>query len=720
MAKRPWGPGVIARALRIRCVRRYPRPVDLSPRRLAIAALDFARGRLDSSASQRFDAAPATATHAHAVAPMGTALPSALGVHGGSPLVSVGAQRMDGGCGTASLGCEGQAYGSRNWFGSPRDLLELQAGLSDDLIDWLCVDELFNTIATLLPSDACEERPELVGPTLGELDDVWAWLCRRSYGGMAGSAEDRRLEYAFKYGGAATVCFVDDGQPADRPVDLARVRGVIGFYSLPRRWVTPDNPSSDVRAGWWGQRAGEPSHYWVNPSTTGSAWEAGAAGGPRGGELDDLQALLRVGGQRFHASRVIATAHRKNLDWRQRRMFPNWRGWGPGIVEGCVAVFESRRWGMLRVFDVMNGLGYDVLTSATDKVSTAKSTPSAGAALKNFLLGLKACRDLTGEGVPVVALDAGMSLQPLTRQLSGISNLTAEQRTMLLDYVPYPRVILYKETTGGMNGGAAEGERAVYKGRVRTHNAKVRWPGLRHAAILAMAAKDGPTSGQVDFDVEAANFKTDVEASERDRSEARKRDAEARQIDAATLGMTAEAMASLDSTLERDYPGLRAALDASRAARRSRVVVPAGLPSPALAAPVANGEAGVLGEPAAPAAATSAAPTVGSPTDDSEVADAFDVFASEPVVSAGEPLVAAPPAAALPDDLVDERTAARAFGMTRVAFRRWAAAHDLPPDVGVGKGARGGARWSAARIKAAMVRSVEDRADALIRSPCDG
>ena len=129
-----------------------------------------------------------------------------------------------------------------------------------------------------------------------------------------------------------------------------------------------------------------------------------------------------------------------------------------------------------------------------------------------------------------------------------------------------------------------------------------------------------------------------------------------------------------------------------------------------------NGEAGVLGEPAAPATAAAMTSVTGDPpTDDSEVADAFDVFAAGPTPPPGAPEVAA-----LPDDLVDERTAARAFGMSRPAFRRWAAAHDLPPDVGVAKGARGGARWSAARIKAAMVRSVESRADALIRSPCDG
>lgn len=668
--------------------------MDLSLRRVAV---DLARGAL-TRLQERLDGAPAASAGAMAKSADSAPVP---------PAATLQAERMDGGCGTGSL-C-GESYGSRNWFGSPRDLLELQAGLPREVIDWLCVDELMDTIVTLLPGDACAVRPQMTGRSLGELDDVYLWLQRRSFG----EYEVQTHCYSFKYGGGATIAFVDDGRRADQPVDLKAVRGVLGFYSLPRHWCVPDTPSADVTAAWWGARAGLPSHYWVNPSTAGASWEDQDPTG-------DIRAMLRASGQRFHASRVMAVPYRTGLDWRTRRLYPNWQGWGPGIVEGCVPVFEARRWGMLRVADFMNGLGYDVLTAGEANVTAAKSTPSGGSALKKFLQGLKACRDMTGDGVPVVALDAGMDLKPLTRQAAGIHDLTEEQRKMLLDYVPYPRVVLFKETTGGLNGGAAEGEWQAYHRRVRKYNKTRRWPGLRHAAILAMAAKDGPTGGEVDLDLEA-DFPSAWEASDEARSESRKRDAEAREKDAATLGLTPRAMTQLDPTIERSYPGVTAALEAAEARRRAVVQVPAGLPTPALAAPVEGGGAALLGgapEPAAPAVGSATTTPTPAPTPAENPAATQQSDESPLAGGAPDPGVAAP-VAALPTDLVTEVQAAKALGMSRAAFRKWAQARDLAPDVVTDRGSRGGHRWSAARLADAMRASVSARLDAAVVRPAD-
>ena len=78
-----------------------------------------------------------------------------------------------------------------------------------------------------------------------------------------------------------------------------------------------------------------------------------------GAEEERVRALA---GRRFHRSRVIAWPYQDDLDLRQARRFQNWNGWGPGVVEACLAPYLARRDGALRMTDIIRGSHFNVLS----------------------------------------------------------------------------------------------------------------------------------------------------------------------------------------------------------------------------------------------------------------------------------------------------------------------------------------------------------------------
>lgn len=564
----------------------------------------------------------------------------------------------------------------------------LEGGLSDETIQVLCRAQLMYRIVTLLVLDAMKVDPNLSGPGIGELDDVWEYMQARHWTNV----EKRSLIYSRKYGGSATIMLVDDGRRMSEPIDLLNVRSVIGYMEVRKRFITPGPPCRKVEMTWWGPTVGRPSYYVVTPWTGDVEIDEGWR------EAAEREGVAFGSGSfgNVHPSRVIAYPYRPEEDYLEARRFAQWRGWGPGVVEGVMDAYLARVKGVLRTGDIVNSYGYDWLKMPG--LHDQLTGPGGARWVNNFVDALKQCRDRTGEGVPVVITGPEVEeIKSTTRNVAGLPDLIEAQRSFLLDTVEYPRVVLFGVAGGGLSG-KDEGEWRTYYNLVRSYLTGVRWPGIRQAAMVAMAAKDGPTGGVIDHGI-VASWASIEEEREGDRAEARKRDTEAREKDAAILGLSPADLIRLDPTIEKAYPGIQAALEngllrVQATGAASTVAPDDGTTATAGPAPAA----GATAPPSLPAttAPDKAGDTPSEPASgDEEQADGTVPMASQGLTGAPEDAAAAPPppTVSIPTDLIKESEARKMLQCGPATFAGWVAAGLIKPWY-----AGGGRRYSLAEV----------------------
>lgn len=621
-----------------------------------------------------------------------------------------GASIMD--CGPG--GCGG---GLPGWGGLGPSTVAVTPSLDRATIDDICTDQLMWRIVTLLVDDAMGVTPTLSGET-GELTPCIEWLNARGFW-----AEAKRAQvYSRQYGGGGVVCFVDDGRPMDQEIDPLGCHDVVGFYALPKWYLVPDGVGSPrVRSAWYGQRIGRPEHYFVTPVTAmGSAATLGGGGGGAGGTRPaggggasisnarqravmevaaedlarmpaDVRRLLAKSGNRFHRSRIIPWPYRDDMDLRLARWLSQWNGWGPGVVEACLAPFLARRSGALRLAAIMNSIIVNTLT-ITD-LEHRQSQPSLMAALQARLEFVKWCRDYMSDSLPIIATDPSSTFSSLNHNVSGIDKVIEAQRQYLLDVLEYPGVVLFGDSVGGMNGGDRKGEWRAYAARVKAIQESWVWTagsfggGLKQAVGLAMLCREGPTRGQYDPTVKAT-WPAILEESAEDSANTRLKNAQARAQDALTLDLSPDALLRHDPTVQVAYPSID--------------IDEGPLPTLAPATPGARVPSG-----ATPAQA-SAAGGEGAPAETATTPGATNTALAEQ--KAGGESTDAP---ALPTDIHTEAEIAAAMKMTRGAVRKLIAEAGVRPFGVVGKGQRGGARYRLGEVLAAWQRQAEGRADAM-------
>lgn len=594
-------------------------------------------------------------------------------------------------------GCGGPPVG---WGGVGPAYAAITPSLDRATIDDLYSDQLMRRIVRLIVDDAMGVRPALSGDA-GEQSSTIGWIEQR--GGW--DEAERAMIYARQYGGGGVVCIVDDGRPADQEVDLAACRDVVGYYALPKWYLVPDGVGSGrVRAGWYGPRVGRPEYYFVTPVTALGSSAALAGLPPSEREAAeaahpdrmprDLRRILNKSGNRFHRSRVIAWPYADEMDLRLARWFPQWNGWGPGVVEAVLAPFLARRNGALRLSAIMNSVVVNTMTMTN--LEHRQTTPDLGAAVRARLEFVKACRDFMSDSLPIIATDPANKFDSLTHNVSGIDKLVEAQRQYLLDVVEYPALILFGDSVGGMNGGDRGGERMAYASRVRSLQSRWVWTagsfggGLRQMVLMAQACSRGPTGGRMDPTVQAT-WPSILTESEDDRVSRRLKNAQARAQDRVALGLTAAALRRYDPTVREDYPGLD--------------VDEGPLPTISAATP---GEAAPRGS----------VPAVEEP-DDATAGAVTPARANEAIVEeeqgAGEPSATsdAPPRMVLPDDVHTEAEIAAAMKMTRAALRRLIEEAGVRPVVPTAPGARGGGRFSLGEVMTAFKSQAMKRADAM-------
>lgn len=613
-----------------------------------------------------------------------------------APVVRQDGTRQDcgpAGCGAPPWADTGDLYGLPGYEGAI-------IGLSREQVDAAMVETLLNTVVVKIVEDALREPPTLAGDRLGELTDCVSYLAERGWN----EAHEQALCYERAYGGGGVVCIIDDGRPPDLEVDPNCIRGIEGFFALSTWNLIPaDIGSPRVRAGWYGQRFGRPEHYFVTPDQPLRGMPDTASG-------TAARELLRAGGSKWHRSRIVPCQHRDKMDARTARAVANWRGWGPGVVEGCLASYLARRAGALHTNEVLRASHFNVLT--TPNVAHSQATPTGSSALDNALDWVRWCLAKTrmGSGIPIVAVDPSSKMEAISHTLSGIADILREQRQFFLDNVPeYPEVVLMPGSgNSGMSGDGKEGEWQAYDANVMAFRQSKVWTGgafgggMRQAAIGAMMAKDGPTRGQVDMTVRPSWAPT-RRGTAASLATARKANSEARAIDKVVLGLTPQAFLRHEPGLAGEPGAQYPSLDVAQA------------PIPQV--PPSDGQALALPTPGAapaPAATTPAAAVSALTTPPKPTADEAPDFVAEPMNPAA---LQASVAASFPADIATEKQLAAALLMTPGAFQKWVADHPEIKRYPVPPGTRGGARYSLGEVLAAFNASASAKVDSLRDQP---
>ncbi|HEY8380480.1 MAG TPA: anti-CBASS Acb1 family protein, partial [Nannocystis sp.] len=401
-------------------------------------------------------------------------------------------------------------------------------------------------------------------------------------------------------------------------------------------------------------------------------------------------------GNRFHRSRVIAWPYRDEMDLRLARWQPNWSGWGPGVVEGCLAPFMARHTGAMRLAAIMQSVVVNTLTIAD--LEARQSSPDLGAALRARLEFIKWCRDYMSDSLPIIATDEANKFGSLSHNVAGIDKLIGAQRQFLLDVLEYPAVVLFGDSVGGMNGGDRQGEWRSWARTVAARQKSWVWTagmfggGLRQAVSLAMLAQRGPTNGRLDPTV-TPTWPSILTETADDAASMRLKHAQARAQDALVLGLTPSALLRHDPDVKERYPSLD--------------VDEGPLPELDPTAPMG---------PHAPGSTTALQPQGEAPTATTPGATNEALATAQQQPDGGAPAEDATPPAplVLPDDIRTEKEVAAALAMTPAAFRKWVEAakvttYPTPP------GTRGGHRYSLGEVLRAWQTGAIRRADAAAR-----
>jgi hypothetical protein len=377
---------------------------------------------------------------------------------------------------------------------------------------------------------------------------------------------------------------------------------------------------------------------------------------------------------------------------------------------------------LLRTDTIMASSHFNVLQ--TPNVANALSTPDNGAGIRNIIAWVQDCLAQTIGGVlPFVTIDKTSTLEPKSHTLSGLSDILREQRGFLLDCLPeYPEVRIFGAGgQGGISGDSGQdGQWRTYYGNVGTYQRSIIWTGgkfgggQQQAVRLAMMSQLGPTRGQLDMTCKPTwpgLWQEGGEATAR----TRKLNAEARAMDRATLGLTPAAMARHDKTFAGSPSSTYPSLDVDDSPLP--VLASQGQTTPSGSVPDAVDPVQPATGATTPASAVQAiasespATTPATPKVDDRTGIAMGPDFEAPQATGGP---AAPPPG-LPADITTEVSLAKALGMTRGAFRKWAAEQNLTA-YPMPKGTRGGNRYSGGEALRKFQASAQARVDAAVRS----
>lgn len=329
--------------------------------------------------------------------------------------------------------------------------------LSEELLEQLFIGDAYaNRICRVVPEEALRQTPKV---TTGDtaMDDALAERLTRFE--VAGRLT-RAWTWARVFGGGAVLVGADDGRPPWEPLDMRAIRTVRFLDVVDARELRPDRYETDQRA----LHFGEPLTYRLSRTGGGGAHESAV----------------------WHRSRLVIFDGAPTTR-RRRQML---HGWGESELQRLYSILQH-----------FNG-GWEasgtLLQQASESVFKLKGLMAMMAADKRDILKRRLeMMDLARGVTRSVLLDDG---EEYTRTevgaLTGVSDLLQKNLLLLSGAAEIPVTVLMGQSPAGLSATGESDVRWFYD-RTKAAQEQTLLPRHRQLVQILLAAKDGPTGGQI-------------------------------------------------------------------------------------------------------------------------------------------------------------------------------------------------------------------------------
>jgi phage-related protein (TIGR01555 family) len=307
-------------------------------------------------------------------------------------------------------------------------------------------DALAARIVDALPRDAMRSTWDLV-----QLDREYDWRSVQSHLDelKATQAITRAWTWARLYGGALIVMAIEDGRPPEMPVDLTKVKSILGLEVIESSRVSPAN-LSDLRT-----RPERPEHYEIR-TTNGAT-------------------------RKIHSSRVLRFDSYRVPPERLRQN----SGWPPSVLQRCWSSLCRYRAGQRDIAAMSSRMSVLVLM-AKDWRRTAMATAAQKDGIRTYLRQLWAGMNAFN----LLALDKDdEEIVEIKRSLEGVEALQSTAVDALVSDSGCPRLLITGEQTSTGLNSDSKGERRMWYDYCIAERKVVAEPALDELLALEFQAR---------------------------------------------------------------------------------------------------------------------------------------------------------------------------------------------------------------------------------------
>ena len=336
-------------------------------------------------------------------------------------------------------------------------------------VERLYKNKLLQRVCDAIPESAILKGWEI---TLGEKANP------KIINGMNAYQKELKLATKFKqaqiqaniYGGAVIIMAIDDGRPANEPVNTENIKSVKALYVKDRYKVRPCiEDALDVL---------DPDHY-----------EYLLAGNVEAEKLQkSFGKQLEKGknyGYKIHKSRIVRF---DGVEWPPDMAAEN-QGWGGSVLEAVWEDFRDYRTGLKSVGTMLQDFSLFIYSIKNfSKIVGADDEEQ----LRNRIKFMQLMTSVFGG----VAIDAeGEKIEYATRNFGGVDAIIDRQRDAFIGAANIPHDQLFGESPSGL-GATGESEERNWSHTVEKFQAS-RWlEPLRNALRYIFLAADSPTKGK--------------------------------------------------------------------------------------------------------------------------------------------------------------------------------------------------------------------------------
>lgn len=306
------------------------------------------------------------------------------------------------------------------------------------------------------------------------------------------------------YGGAGIVLHVDDGRPADQPVDMDNIKSVTLTKARDRWELFPIQWFTDFGD----PRYEEPSVYNLTPRSYGGATTGYS--------------------HRIHADRLLRfDGFELSPDAWARNLY-----WGGSVVWRAKDRIERFVNGELSMSTLLQEAKEDVLF--LEQYRELESDPIGKELINDRATDIATVRGMLG----MTILDAKDKYETRMRPLNGVGDIYDRALLSVAQAAEMPVTLLFGDAARGLSADDKAG-RTYYSASIKATQQDRINPALEHLLLLAFASEDGPTAG-----VRAEGWEIlwppYEEETELERSQRQKTEAEADTLNIAAGIYTAE------------------------------------------------------------------------------------------------------------------------------------------------------------------------------------